>query len=116
MFVKCFDAVEMVTDEATKRFAPMFREDPEAKDILREYCDALDSMTPDFDTESFEVEVDEIKMTIAIRMECGEIVVTNQEHVLYKLMQRALSVKFYHGDGDTIVAELVFPSIWERAV
>ena len=30
-FVKCFDAVSMVVDEATSRFAPIWKENKESK-------------------------------------------------------------------------------------
>lgn len=115
-FVKCFDAVEMVTDEATKRFAPLFQENRESKNILHQYCDALDSIAQEFDGESFEVEVDEINMTIGIKLECPDIVIQTKEHRFCALAARALALKFSHGEGDTVAVEFVFPSIWEKAV
>lgn len=41
--IKCFDVAEMVIEEATNRFAPIFKEDTERKDILQQYCEAANS-------------------------------------------------------------------------
>ena len=112
--VNCFDVVEMVTEEATLRFAPLFRENREAKNVLHQYCDALDALAQEFNGESFEVEVDETQMTIGIKLECPDIVIQSEEHKFYMLAQRALAVRFSHGENDTVAVEFVFPSIWEK--
>lgn len=112
--VNCFDVAEMVIEEATSRFAPLFRENREAKNILRQYCDVLDALAQEFNGESFEVEVDEIKMTIGIKLECPDIVIQSEEHRFYMLAKRALTVRFSHGENDTVAVEFVFPSIWEK--
>ena len=112
--VNWFDVVEMVTEEATSRFAPLFRENREAKNVLHQYCDVLDALAQEFNGESFEVEVDEIQMTIAIKLECPDIVIQSEEHKFYMLAQRALAVRFSHGENDTVAVEFVFPSIWEK--
>lgn len=115
-FVTCFDVVTMVTDEATKQFSPGFRENQERKEILKQYCEAIDALAKEFGGESFEVDVDDIKMTISIKMECPDMVIQSKNHVFYALSERAISVGFSHGDGDMISVEFVFPSIWEKVV
>ena len=84
------------------------------KNILHQYCDTLDSIAQEFNGESFEVEVDEINMTIGIKLECPDIVIQSEEHRFYALVARALAVKFSHGEGDNVAIEFVFPSIWEK--
>lgn len=113
-FVKCFDVVEMVTDEASAQFKPLFRESREAKDILRQYCEELDALATEFNGESFEVEVDDAQMTIAIRMECPDIIIQSGQHRFFVLARNALAVRFSHGEHDTVAVEFVFPSIWEK--
>lgn len=113
--VKCFDVVTMVTDEATRQFSPMLRENEERKKILEQYCGALDRLSEEFDGESFEVEVDDVKMTIAVRMECQDIIIPSPDHLFYKLALHALSVRFSHVSNDMMSVEFVFPSIWEKA-
>lgn len=46
-FVNCFDVAQMVTDEASAQFAPLFCGNKEAKAILHQYCDAIDVLARD---------------------------------------------------------------------
>ena len=39
--ITCWDAVQMVLEDTAEEFAPFWKEDPEKKDILREYCVAI---------------------------------------------------------------------------
>jgi hypothetical protein len=113
-FITCFDVVSMVVDEATERFAPLWRVDNERYDVLRQYCEALDQVAAEFDGESFEVEVDEIKMTIAITMTCSDLTVQSASHVLYQLGERALSLRFNTTAEGDLAVTLTFPSVWEK--
>lgn len=61
-FVKCFDVVSMVVDEATDQFSQLWKINKERYEILKQYCDVLDSLVEEFDGESFNVEVDDISM------------------------------------------------------
>ena len=115
-FVKCFDAVSTVVDEATSRFAPIWKENKESKRILAQSCGAIDSLSDEFGGESFEVDVDDIKMTITVRLECQDMTLGSQKHKYYDLAQRALSFGFSVSESGNLVIEFVFPSIWERAV
>lgn len=114
-FVKCFDVVSMVVDEATDQFSPLWRINKERYRILKQYCDVLDSLVEEFDGESFDVEVDDISITIAITMECREITIESQNHKYYSLAQRAMSFGFSVSDNGLLCAKFVFPSIWEKA-
>ncbi len=115
-FVTCFDVVTMVTDEATKQFAPGFRENLERKEILKQYCEAIVRSQKSLAANPSRSCVDDIKMTISIKMECPDMVIQSKNHVFYALSERAISVGFSHGDGDMISIEFVFPSIWEKVV
>ena len=111
-FVKCFDVVSSVVDEATKRFSLKVNE--ENYDILQQYCEYIDCLAEEFYGESFDVEVDEIKMTIAIRMECTSMLIKTKEHEYYSLAEQALSVGFSVTEDGNVCIEFVFPSVWER--
>ena len=115
-FVKCFDAFSMVVDEATSQFAPIWKENKENKRVLAQYCEAIDSMLDEFGGESFEVDVDDVKMTITVKLECRDMTLETQKHKYYDLAQRALSFGFSVSESGNLVVEFVFPSIWERAV
>lgn len=115
-FAKCFDVVSMVVDEATSQFAPIWKENEEKKEILEQYCEVIDSLSNEFDGESFEVDVDDIKMTISIKLECQDMTLRSKNHKYYELAQRAVSFGLSVSESGNLVVEFVFPSIWERAV
>lgn len=114
--IKCFDVVDMVIEEASRQFAPLFRENAERKGILKEYCAALDELAEDFNGESFEVSVDDIEMTISVKLECSDILIQSKEHPFYELVERSTRFNISHGDGDNLAVEFIFPSIWEKTV
>ena len=113
--IKCFDVVEMVLAEATQRFAPLFAESADSKEELKRYCDVLDEIAQEFDAQSFDVEVDEISMNIAITMESPDIIIRSGEHRFFDLVNMAISVKFSHGEGDTVAVRFMLPGIWTRS-
>lgn len=114
-FVKCFDVVSMVTEEATKRFAPLWKLDRECNRIVKQYCSAIDSLAEEFGGESFEVTVDEIAMTVTIVMECGDITIESRTHKFYSLVQRSRALGFSVSEGGNLNVKFVFPSVWTRA-
>ena len=115
-FVKCFDAVSMVVEEATLQLAPLWKINKEKYRILKQYCGVLDSLSNEFDGESFEVDVDDENMTISIKLECQDITIESQTHKYYSLAQRALSFGFLSGNNGNIIASFVFPSVWEKSM
>lgn len=116
MQLKCFDIAEMVIDEATKQFSPIWIEDEEKKKTFKQYCDALDSISEEFDGEAFEVDVDDVKMTISVKFFCSEFTIEDESHPFYALAKRALSMSFaYEKEGRNMSVEFVFPSIWNKA-
>ena len=106
-FANCFDVVQMVTDEASAQFAPLFCENKEAKAILHQYCDAIAVLAREFAGVSFEA---------SVTFECPDSVIRTQKHRVYDLVERSNAVRFSHGEGDTVAVEFVFPSIWNRTV
>lgn len=114
--VKCFDVVSMVVDEATARFAPFWKINESDCEFLEQYCDAIDSLAEEFDGESFSASVDEIKMTIGIKMECSDMVIGHKAHQYYALAERAVSFGFSRSKGGNLVVEFVFPSVWDKTV
>lgn len=116
MQLKCFDIAEMVIDEATKQFSPIWIEDEEKKKIFKQYCDTLDSISEEFDGEAFEVDVDDVKMTISVKFFCSEFTIEDESHPFYALAKRALSMSFmYEKEDRNMSVKFVFPSIWEKA-
>lgn len=115
MSVKCFDVVSMVVEEATDRFAPLWKLNNNDYSILRQYCEAIDLLSNEFDGESFEVAVDETKMTITVALECSEIIIGTSNHLFCKLIERAESVGFSASKEGNLNIAFEFPKIWNLA-
>lgn len=113
-FVKCFDVVSMVVDEATSQFSPLWKLNREKYRILKQYCGVLDSLAEEFDGESFDVEIDDIAMTISITMECHDVTIESQNHKYYSLAQRAIAFGFSTSEDGLLCAKFVFPSVWDK--
>ena len=114
-FVKCFDAVTMVTDEATKQFGSLLREDQSKKDTLRVHCNIIDSLVEKFEGVSFEVEVDDTTTDITISLECGEFEIESGSDDFYKMLSSAKQISFNAIDEDTIQINFKFGGIWGKA-
>lgn len=114
-FVKCYDIVSDVVDEATKRFSPIWNLDDIKYHILKEYCEAFDALAKEFDGEYFEVEVDEEMMTVCISTGCREITIESKKHKMYDLIERANAFSLSADDEGMVVAKFAFPSVWTHA-
>ncbi len=114
-YIKCFDVVSMVVNEATSQFAPLCKINEEKYEILKQYCEVIDSLVVEFDGESLDVEIDDIEMTITIKIECQDIVIKSQNHNFYSLAQRAIEFGFSATEEGLLCAKFVFPSVWDRA-
>ena len=114
-FVNCFDVVSMVVDEATAQFAPLWNINKEKYRILKQYCGVIDSLAEEFNGESFDVDVDDIAMTITIKMECRDVTIESQNHKYYSLAQRALAFGFSVSEDGLLCMKFVFPSVWDKA-
>lgn len=113
-FVKCFDVVSMVVEEATKQFTPLWKLNDESNKILEQYCSVIDSLADEFDGECFDVTVDDTAMTITIIMECSEMEIESKVHKFYSLVQRSKTLGFSVSERGNLNVKLVFPSIWTR--
>ena len=112
--VKCFDVVSMVVDEANKQFAPLWKPNKEKYQILEQYCQAIDELSDEFDGVSYDVEIDDIDMTIKIVLECTDMIIEQKQHRYYDLAQRALLFGFSASEEGNLNVEFTFPSIWDK--
>ena len=113
-FLKCFDIVDMVVEEANNQFAPIWKLDKERYDILKQYCNVIDNIANEHNGESYQVDIDDIAMTIAITMECLDMVVDSDDNEFLAIAQRAISVSFSASDEGKLAIKFIFPSLWER--
>lgn len=114
-FIKCFDVADMIIDEATKRFSPLWKLNTERLDIFKDYCNAVDALVEEFDGESIDVEVDEITMEVTITLECDEVLIESDTHMLYELAKRTTKYGFSVSEDGNLLVKFVFPGLWDKA-
>ena len=114
-FVKCFDAASMVVEEATSQFKPIWKIDKEKYRILEQYCDAIDEISDEFNGISYDVEVDDIAMTISIVLECQDILIQQKSHIFFSLTQRTNAIGFSVSENGNLNVKFIFPSVWNKA-
>lgn len=115
--IKCFDVVNMVVEEGSNQFKPLWKVDQEKLDILHEYCDAIDGILKEFDGDSIDVDIDDIKMTICITIECEDLTIESKEHQFHQLVERAIEFGFEKSkEREVMCVKFVFPSVWDKAM
>lgn len=112
--IKCFDVASMVIEDANERFEPLWSVNDERVDILKQYCEVIDSLSTEFNGLSFETEIDEITMEVSITLECEEMIVESLDHAFYKLVKRAIRYGFSASKEGTLLIKFVFPSLWDK--
>lgn len=112
--INCAEVVSMVVEEATKQFAPLWALNSENYQILEQYCSVIDVLSEEFEGTSYEVSVDEIKMTVSIVMECEDITILSSAHHFYKLAERSVELGFSVSENGRLNVRFVFPSVWEK--
>lgn len=115
-FVKCYDAVEMVTDEATKQFGSLFKVNAGQEAALKTLCGVIDSMAENFGGISYEVEVNDETMEITISLVCNEFETDKEVSEFHKVSACANKVVFKAADSEHLQIDFVFGGIWERTM
>jgi len=113
-FVKCFDAVTMVTDEATRQFGSLLREDEDKKQELKKSCDMIESLANQFDGIAYETKVNDETTEISIALTCSEFETDAKSSKFYELLGRAKKAKFRVAEepDDCVEMTFVFDGIW----
>ncbi len=113
-FAKCFDVVDMVVQEATNQFKPIWKLNTDNYDILQQYCLVIDSLVEEFDGSAFDVSINEPQMKILITITCEELTLKSSNHEFYKLAERAELVEFSVSEDGELNLKFVFPSLWDK--
>lgn len=115
-FMNCYSMTEIVTDEASPQFAPLWREDKQRKRFLKTCCNDIDTLASLVNADSLGVEIDDVEMTITISIECDKIVMESRQHKLYEIAGKAAEVKFAvsQEDQNKLLICFVFPGIWKH--
>lgn len=113
-FTKCFDVVDMVVQEATNQFKPIWKLNTDNYDILQQYCSVIELLIQEFDGSAFDVSINEPQMTILITITCEDLTLKSSNHNFYKLAERADSVGFSVSEDGDLNLKFVFPSLWDK--
>lgn len=114
-FIKCFDVVEMVTDEATDQFGSLVQVNEEAKNNLRHCCNMIDDFAQQFGGISYEVDVDDNTTDITVSVVCEEFETTIISSKFYLLVQSVKRMSFSTPEEDLIKVQFVFDGIWDKS-
>lgn len=113
-FTKCFDVVDMVVQEATNQFKPIWKLNNNNYDILQQYCSVIDSLVKEFNGSAFDVSIIEPQMKVLITITCEDLTLKSSNHNFYRLAARADSVGFTVSEDGELNINFVFPSLWDK--
>lgn len=111
--INCFDIVSATVEEATNQLGEYWKINEEKYDILREYCDRIDTLAERIESKSLSAEVDSISKTVSVSIEAMDVIVETKENTLHDLFERSKLV-YFASSGDNLVIKMVFPSVWDR--
>ena len=114
--INCFDIVEFVADEATKKFHPQFVENSEHKDKLKKSCAIIDILTHRFICNGIDASVDQVTHDIEICVEFEAIEISDNDDEFFDLMRQTKRVVFKHGGDDSVVIGFFFDGYWEENI
>lgn len=121
--ITCWDATQMVVEGASAEFAPEWKENPEKKDILKDYCVLAGLLAQRGKSTFYDTTVDRETKHITIRFDVADLRVygssvrRNRERdlPLYDLIDRAITFRIctYKENGHPLLI-FTFPSIWDK--
>lgn len=114
-FVKCFDVVMMVAEEATKQFGSLLCVDEDKERLLESYCEILDSIAKRFNGVSFDVEVDDETTDITVSLVCDEFEIDEHSDEFYSLVSKTKKINIKACDSDKIQIDFTFGGIWVKS-
>ena len=112
--VKCIDIVKQLTDEATKQFGTLLREDGAKKDRLNACCVIIDKLIDKFNGVAATVDINDETTDIAISIVCDGFEIRDKNDEFYDLLRisKHFAVKAYEDSDDRIELLFTFDGIW----
>lgn len=112
----CFKTVKEVVDKASNRFKPIWKISNERLNILKSYCQMIDTLMDEFGCTEYAVSVDDNEHKVSIILTCDRWVsIKDRPHVFYQIAVRAVFVGFYASKNNGLDVKFVFPSLWVEA-
>lgn len=113
-FIKVYDIVEMVIDEATEQFGGHWFVTKQRRSDLQTDCALIDRLASEFDCESTEADIDDETMKLRVSIVCPDMVMEyGRTHPFFTLIQHAESFSFSAVE-DSIRVDFVFAGLWEK--
>lgn len=113
-FVKTYDVVEMVIDEATRQFRNHWVISNAKREILKTDCALIDRLVSEFDCESVEADINNETMKLTVSVVCTDMVLEyGRTHPFFTLIQNAESLSFSAVE-DSLKVDIVFSGLWEK--
>ena len=114
MKFECYNLVESITDEATKRLCEK-REIPAKKEFLKMLCEDIDKLIEFVEAETFAADVDEDTTDIFLSISCPEIIVESIDHPLHQILVnvKSFAVAPSQDVEDGVELRFCVPGIWQ---
>ena len=113
-FIKVYDIVEMVIDEATEQFGNRWVVPKKNRVSLQADCTLIDRLVSEFNCESAEADIDDETLKIKVSIVCPDIVLEyGRTHPFFTLIQHTESFGFSAVE-DSIRVDFVFAGLWEN--
>lgn len=113
MKIKCYDILQMVLEEACKRFAPQLQPDEARLHELEAYCGWIDRLLETNEGEEFSCEIDEVSGAILLSAVLGDLIVKPGEDSFLHLTKATSEIKMEWESEESIRVNFSFPSIWK---
>lgn len=114
MIFKTFDVANTVIEEASTRFKSLFGLNEQKLKAFEEHCSVVDSFIQATDAKTLTVDVDEIKMTVALILELDAISMEAGD-ILLQLTERAEHICAKPKDNE-LEMTLLFKSLWDKEI
>ena len=110
----CSEVTQLLIDEATKQFSPLWIVDNDKYHNLCRLCKSLDLHLEKWGVEAYEVEVDDITMEIKITLECKNQISCILESMIYFAINHNEKYVSRINEDNLNELKFAFPGIWKR--
>lgn len=117
MRIPSFVIADAVLKQATERFAPEFVPDQSKIDILKNYCEVIDSIMEEEVGAAFTCDVNEFSMRVSLSMDLVSLTVNDPANDAFqRLIVRAYPTEFSASEGgEYLRVTFTFPPVWVHA-
>lgn len=110
--MKIFDIVDAVITNIDDVRNGLKKIDSEKFDILREYCDVIDTILSDYDGSKSSVSVDPDTNYVTISIEVVVFSANRFNQSYFDIIERSISLTVSNANNGNVEMEFVFPSVF----